>query len=143
TGGGTAGAGARLGVGAASRAARGPRCGRARGTYPQSARPLKKPLRAGSRGEYHTENIRSPSPAIAMPELPDAGTTRPTDPQAAPDSSRARQKRVGAVAVEIAPGELIDKITILEIKRERIADEAKLAHVRAELAALEAARDRQ
>src|SRR5205807_3963547 len=79
--------------------------------------------------------------AIAMPEPTDAAKL--TDPEAAPDSSRARQKRVGAVTVEIAPGELIDKITILEIKRERIADEAKLTHVRAELAALEAARDRQ
>lgn len=33
------------------------------------------------------------------------------------------------VEVEIAPGELIDKITILEIKRERIADELKRKHV--------------
>ncbi len=42
----------------------------------------------------------------------------------------------------MAAGELIDKITILQIKAERIADPAKLAHVRAELASLEAARDR-
>jgi len=34
--------------------------------------------------------------------------------------------------VEIAPGELIDKITILEIKLQRIQDEAKLANVRRE-----------
>ncbi|WP_366511512.1 DUF6165 family protein [Maricaulis sp.] len=33
----------------------------------------------------------------------------------------------------IAPGELIDKITILRIKSERIADEAKLKNVRTEL----------
>ena len=32
--------------------------------------------------------------------------------------------------VEISPGELIDKITILEIKAERIADDGKLANVR-------------
>ncbi|HEX7644699.1 MAG TPA: DUF6165 family protein [Burkholderiaceae bacterium] len=31
--------------------------------------------------------------------------------------------------VEIAPGELVDKITILAIKRERIADAAKLKNV--------------
>lgn len=31
--------------------------------------------------------------------------------------------------VEIAPGELVDKITILAIKRERIADAAKLRNV--------------
>ena len=38
-----------------------------------------------------------------------------------------------AVAIEIAPGELIDKITILEIKSERMTDPAKLINVRAEL----------
>ena len=43
------------------------------------------------------------------------------------------------IVVEVAAGELIDKITILEIKAERIADPAKLGHVRAELASLEAA----
>jgi len=37
-----------------------------------------------------------------------------------------------AIMVEIAPGELLDKITILELKLERIADEAKLANVRIE-----------
>lgn len=45
------------------------------------------------------------------------------------------------VNVEIAPGELIDKITILEIKLERITDAAKLANVRIELDTLERARD--
>jgi len=34
--------------------------------------------------------------------------------------------------VEIAPGELIDKITILEIKLRNIRDEAKLANVKRE-----------
>ena len=34
--------------------------------------------------------------------------------------------------VEVAPGELIDKITILEIKLQNIKDEAKLANVRHE-----------
>lgn len=45
------------------------------------------------------------------------------------------------IAIEIAPGELIDKITILEIKAARIADPEKLANVRHELAVLAAARD--
>lgn len=45
------------------------------------------------------------------------------------------------VSVEIAPGELIDKITILEIKTERILDAAKLENVRVELSTLETARD--
>jgi Family of unknown function (DUF6165) len=35
--------------------------------------------------------------------------------------------------VPISPGELIDKITILEIKSQRMRDEAKLANVRVEL----------
>jgi hypothetical protein len=43
--------------------------------------------------------------------------------------------------VEIAPGELIDKITILEIKAERIQDAGKLRNVRIELSTLQAARD--
>lgn len=40
------------------------------------------------------------------------------------------------IMTAIAPGELIDKITILRIKSERIADEEKLRNVRAELAIL-------
>jgi hypothetical protein len=38
--------------------------------------------------------------------------------------------------VPISPGELIDKITILEIKSARMTDPAKLHNVRTELAAL-------
>jgi hypothetical protein len=38
--------------------------------------------------------------------------------------------------VPISPGELIDKITILEIKSQRMTDEAKLHNVRTELALL-------
>ncbi|MGH7136982.1 MAG: DUF6165 family protein, partial [Pirellulales bacterium] len=45
------------------------------------------------------------------------------------------------IAVEVAPGELIDKITILQIKAERIHDEAKLRNVRIELDTLLAARE--
>ena len=45
------------------------------------------------------------------------------------------------IRVEIAPGELIDKITILTIKRERIDDPDKLANVRTEIEVLESARD--
>jgi hypothetical protein len=36
------------------------------------------------------------------------------------------------IRVEIAPGELIDKITILEIKLEKIFDQGKLVNVRRE-----------
>ncbi|GAP65907.1 hypothetical protein MBSD_n1208 [Mizugakiibacter sediminis] len=42
------------------------------------------------------------------------------------------------ISVPVSYGELIDKITILEIKAERIADAAKLANVRTELDLLNA-----
>lgn len=45
------------------------------------------------------------------------------------------------ILVQTAPGELIDKITILQIKSERIADTVKLRNVRVELDTLTAARD--
>jgi Family of unknown function (DUF6165) len=41
------------------------------------------------------------------------------------------------ISVPISPGELIDKITILEIKAARILDVAKVANVRTELQLLE------
>ncbi len=44
------------------------------------------------------------------------------------------------ILVEIAPGELIDKITILQIKSERMTDAAKLKNVQYELETLEKAR---
>ncbi|RKQ68258.1 DUF6165 family protein [Oceanibaculum indicum] len=46
-----------------------------------------------------------------------------------------------AIQVPVSWGELIDKIAILEIKSERIADAAKLANVRTELTALADVRD--
>lgn len=42
------------------------------------------------------------------------------------------------ILVPISPGELIDKITILQIKSERMSDPAKVANVRTELELLEA-----
>jgi len=41
-----------------------------------------------------------------------------------------------SISVPISIGELIDKISILEIKAERIVDQAKLRHVQAELGVL-------
>ena len=46
-----------------------------------------------------------------------------------------------SIQVEIAAGDLIDKIVILEIKSERMRDPHKLEHVQAELASLAAVRD--
>ena len=41
------------------------------------------------------------------------------------------------IKVPVSPGELLDKITILRIKSQRMTDPAKLANVRLELRALE------
>ena len=46
-----------------------------------------------------------------------------------------------SISVEVAPGELIDKITILEIKLERIEDADKLANVKLDWETLSTARD--
>ena len=43
--------------------------------------------------------------------------------------------------IEVSVGELIDKITILEIKQEKISDEVKLSHINAELDILRATVD--
>jgi hypothetical protein len=45
-----------------------------------------------------------------------------------------------AVRVEVSPGELLDKLSILRIQAERITDPGKLDHVRAELESLVQAR---
>ncbi len=44
------------------------------------------------------------------------------------------------VMVPVSPGELLDKITILELKRDNIADDAKQAHIARELALLNGVR---
>jgi hypothetical protein len=46
------------------------------------------------------------------------------------------------ILAPLSPGELLDKISILEIKSERMTDADKLVHVRAELALLRAVWDR-
>jgi uncharacterized protein YukE len=43
------------------------------------------------------------------------------------------------IQVPVSPGEVLDKITILEIKSERISDVGKLANVKRELELLQAA----
>ncbi len=48
----------------------------------------------------------------------------------------------GTVKVEISAGELIDKLTILQIKAERISDPGKLANVRTALQHLSDTRDK-
>ena len=45
----------------------------------------------------------------------------------------------GTIDIEVAPGELIDRLTILEIKRDRIMDAEKRANVEVEFATLRSA----
>jgi len=45
------------------------------------------------------------------------------------------------ILVEISPGELFDKLTVLQVKLDRISEPVKLEHIRVELAVLEEARD--
>ena len=45
------------------------------------------------------------------------------------------------IVIEVSPGELIDKLTILEIKAERIGDAEKLSNVKRELRMLRRVRD--
>ena len=46
----------------------------------------------------------------------------------------------GIITAEISPGELIDKITILEIKMDRITDDKKLKNIKTEWDALNQSR---
>jgi hypothetical protein len=53
----------------------------------------------------------------------------------------AAQRHSSRIAVPVVPGELIDRITILEIKSQRLSDPAKQTIVRAQLAVLRRACD--
>lgn len=48
--------------------------------------------------------------------------------------------QVKRILIEVSPGELIDKLTILEIKSKRIQDTEKLGNIRKELDVLRQAR---
>lgn len=50
-----------------------------------------------------------------------------------------RPVRLRPITIEVSPGELLDKISILEIKRRRICDPEKRRNVRFELASLQSA----
>lgn len=50
-------------------------------------------------------------------------------------------KPARSVTIEVSPGELLDKLSILEIKSERIGDSSKLANIRYELRLYRAIRD--
>jgi hypothetical protein len=53
-----------------------------------------------------------------------------------PARRKMPRAQMAELLVPISPGELIDKITILEIKSQRMTDPAKLRNVRTELSAL-------
>jgi len=53
---------------------------------------------------------------------------------------KLRDLSMPSIQVEIAPGELFDKLSILQIKTERISDAEKLRNVHREIAAVETAR---
>jgi hypothetical protein len=55
---------------------------------------------------------------------------------AALQDAAARRRQARPLLVEVAAGDLLDRLTILQIKSERIRDPARLRHVRAELEAL-------
>jgi hypothetical protein len=67
----------------------------------------------------------------------EAGQWGPVFRRMAAELERLVAARARPPLVPVTPGELIDKLTILRIKGERITDPVKLGDVRAELAALE------
>jgi hypothetical protein len=60
----------------------------------------------------------------------------------APSRLPAIMPPMSVILTPTSPGELIDKITILQIKRERVADTAKLANIQRELDVLTQTCDR-
>jgi hypothetical protein len=61
----------------------------------------------------------------------------PKHPQVQNSTAMAQSNQaLSTITVEISPGELLDKISILEIKLARITDDAKLENVRYELTLL-------
>ena len=66
---------------------------------------------------------------------------RPADPEQDHPAARSPAQDV-PILISVSAGELIDKITILEIKAARFTDAEKIRNVRRELELLTAARDR-
>jgi hypothetical protein len=80
-------------------------------------------------------------PTMRLFRQSELGNWKPVFERMAGEVEKLLAKRhSGAIQVPVSPGELIDKITILQIKSERIKDHEKLAHVRTELTMLEKAR---
>jgi hypothetical protein len=54
----------------------------------------------------------------------------------------AKSAAVTSVSIDAAPADLLDRMTVLEIKSERLTNDQQLRNVRAELAALRLSRER-
>jgi hypothetical protein len=71
---------------------------------------------------------------MSAPVIPPEQEADAQHPVALPRMAHRHEGR--PLWIEVAPGELVDKITILQIKSERIADPDKLRNIRVELTAL-------
>ncbi len=105
--------------------------------------PTMRLFRQKTRGDWQdvftrmADELRAISLATESTEITEGNRPVPSLASVVP---RHDQHRVPLV--EISPGELLDKISILEIKNERLPDEGKRENVRRELALLRAERDR-
>jgi tetratricopeptide (TPR) repeat protein len=94
-------------------------------------------FRQPARGDWQSVFRRM---AAELEQIVSAGAGR--SPAAAHAAPAQPKPLAESITIEASPGELLDKLTILEIKSERISDSAKRANVHIELATLAAARDR-
>lgn len=103
---------------------------------PSHARPAATPLPPRSTNEPTVAHHPRPAPLEPLPT-----SVPPTTHHAPPATHHPSTPLPIAkpITVEVSPGELIDKITILEIKNARLTDAAKLANVRLELTVLQSA----
>jgi Flp pilus assembly protein TadD len=95
-----------------------------------------------SMAEALREQVAAPHNRLASREASDSDSTsspHPLIPSSPQHAAPASPPPLKTVRVEISPGELLDKLTILQIKAERIGDPAKLANVRIQLETLDAA----
>ena len=90
------------------------------------------------KSQLAASNLTAVSPAPARAGS-DASALQVHQPMLGRQSPSGAAVMKCGIEIEVAPGELIDKLTILEIKRERIHDPQKRANVEAEFAALQSA----
>lgn len=79
-------------------------------------------------------------PSMRLFRQPALGKWAPVFDRVCEEVVKMREVIFPTIRLEVAPGELLDKLTILQIKSERMCDPKKLRNVRAELAAVEKTR---